>query len=143
MTTVNQAKDYVSPIVAELANIVRTQIDPPPIHIYELPPDGAADDNTVTIILNQYKVDDDTNGKLQMRYTFGIVHWFKIMPHLSDAILKAYAYLIPYVLAFSSWYNQENTLWRIVEVAQGGIKTTGTAGEQRIGLTTNVEVVLE
>ena len=143
MTIVNKKEDIISPIVDALANIIETQIDPPPTHIYLLPPDGAPDEDTATIIMTQYKVVDDTNGKLEIRMVFGIIHWFKILPHMSDAIFKAYQYLMPYIRAFSAWDNQESALWRIVQVSQGGIKTQGSAGEQRIGLTTNVEVVLE
>lgn len=140
----NITTDHViGPIVKKLAEIIEQQINPPPQKVYQLPPDRAPEDNTVTIILNQYKVLDDTNGKLELRLAFSVTHWWTIIPHFSDALEKAYAYLLPYILAFSDWNNQETDLYRIVQVNQGGIKTQGAAGEQRCGLVTNVEVITE
>jgi hypothetical protein len=133
----------ISPIVENLATIIENQISPAPSTVYRQPPDRAPEDNTTTIILAQYKILDSTNWKLEARLIFNIQHWFRPLPHFSDALLKCYSYLMPYLLAFQDQTNQENANWRIVEAVQGGIKTEGVAAEARVGLTTNVSVLTE
>src|SRR5258705_396544 len=100
MVSIQPAQDtFIGPIVERLAQIIEKQIDPPPAKVYRLAPDHAPQDNTTTIILNQYKVTDDTNCKLEMRFVFTVTHWWILTPHLADAINKAYHYLMAYVLA--------------------------------------------
>lgn len=132
----------IGPIIEQLAHIVETQISPPPTKVWRTDPDASPIHNTTTISLSQYKVADDTFGKLEIHFLFSVIHWFR-RGKFGDGVTQAYSYLMPYVQAFSDWNNQNYGMWRIAQVQQGGVKDLFRSGEQHVGLVTVVEVITE
>jgi hypothetical protein len=133
----------LSPIIEQLAEIIEQQITPAPQKVYRKEPDGSTIHNSVTLPLNQFKVRDDTNGKLELHMIFSISHWFRRGTY-GTGIESCYLYLMPYLQAFSAWPNQElQNQARIVAVSSGGVTQKVYAGEPHVALIVNVEVVTE
>src|SRR5579859_3831617 len=123
----------IGPMVASLADIISNQITGID-KVYQQDPDGSPLNNSVTITLHKFKVEDDTNGKLQLRIIFAITHWFR-RSNYGQGIAKAYSYIMPYLLTFSAWPNQQlGHLARIMQVSEGGVTQLKYANEPHVGL---------
>lgn len=132
----------IGPIIHAIANIIRNQI-PSVGYVYEQAPDGPPEDNTALIPLTQYKIMDDTNGKLAVKLTFGIRHFIRRGPY-PDNILTAYSYFMPYMQAFAAWNNQTlNGLVRSISPSNGGVAQFVEAGQVFVVLVINLEVLTE
>ncbi|GHO45191.1 hypothetical protein [Ktedonospora formicarum] len=137
-----EPQDVISPIISAIADIVHTQISGVS-QVYEQPPDGPPEDGTVEIPLSNYKIADDTNGKLCTHFTFGLRH-FVVRGSFPENVLAAYAYWWPYMQAFSRWSNQSlGGRARLMTVTNGGVTQFVQAGQVFVCLIVNLEVQYE
>ncbi len=74
--------------------------------VYTDPPDRPLEDNSVLILLNEWEVLGDTNGKLKVNLVFEVAHCFR-RTTLSYALTKAYAYVMPWFTVLTAWSNNE------------------------------------
>lgn len=93
----------VGPIIHELALVIQDQIGGIG-RIYELPPDGPPEHNSIQFPF-QMSVDDETVGKLRVTLSFDIHHHFRRV-RFSDDYALAQTYIIPWVLCLATWENQ-------------------------------------
>ena len=93
----------VGPIIHELAAVISDQIGGIG-RIYELPPDGPPEDNSIQFPF-QMVVEDETVGKLKVMLTFDIHHNFR-RTRFSEDYARAQTYVIPWVLCLATWENQ-------------------------------------
>jgi hypothetical protein len=142
MATYAPEDTLVGPIIHEIAEIVRNQIQGVSV-VYETVPDKQPEDNSVLIPLTKYDCETDTNGKLRIHFIFGLRHLFR-RNQMEDSIPEAYRYLVPYLLAFSAWDNQTlNGLAESVDVAQGGVTQYVESGQVFAALVVNIKVLTE
>jgi hypothetical protein len=136
------ADDYVTPIVHEIALLIQAQI-PSVTTVYETLPDQPAQDNSVVLPLVGAKVLGDTNGKLKIALNFGMRHVFR-RTNISEAISRAYSYVMPWMNFLSAWNNQTlNGL--AIEVSAKALQITQhtEAGIPMIALVITFEVLTE
>lgn len=103
MARFEPADTLVGPIIHELAAIIADQIGGVGT-IYELPPDGPPEDNSIQFPF-QMDVSDETVGKLRIDLSFDIHHNFR-RTRFSEDYARAQTYVIPWVLALATWENQ-------------------------------------
>lgn len=133
--------DVVGPIVHQLA-LVCQQIDGIS-QIYEQEPETAPEDGSVMIPLKKFKIEGDTNGKLYLRLQFSVMYCKRRVRGVQDIPL-IYQYVLPFLLALSSWANQTLSGDAMqVSVTEGGVTQLVYAGQTLRALVTNVEVLTE
>ena len=143
MPTVYQPNDtIISPIIAAIATIVKTQVAGVTV-VYEQPPDGPPEDGSVALPLAGYKIIGDTNGKLSIKLTIAIKH-FVVRGSYPENILAAYSYVVPYFQAFAQWSNQGlGGLCQNISLSNGGPTQYVYAGQVFVALVVNLDVFLE
>lgn len=133
--------DVVGPIVHQLA-LVCQQIDGIS-QVYEHEPESAPEDGSVMIPLKKFKIEGDTNGKLYLKLQFSVMYCKRRVRGVQDIPL-IYQYVLPFLLALSSWANQTLSGDAMqVSVTEGGVTQLVYAGQTLRALVTNVEVLTE
>lgn len=135
----------IAPIATQLATILTTQIGV--ARVYTEAPDGPPENNSAVIPPPSFKVLDDTNGKLRLKLSFPIRHLIR-RAKLSDSLVAAQHYYLPYLQAFSAWRNQQlydgtKPLAREVSPTAGGLVQLVEAGQVYIALTCTVDVIVD
>lgn len=137
--------DLISPIATQLAAILTEQIGVS--RVYTEAPDGPPENNSAVIPPPSFKVIDDTNGKLRLKLSFPIRHMIR-RAKMSDSLIAAQQYYLPYLQAFSAWKNQhlyDGTQNRAREISPtaGGLVQIVESGQVYIAFTCNVDVVVD
>lgn len=142
MTTVYQPNDtIISPVIAALAQIIKNQVAGVST-VYEQPPDGPPEDGSVLLPLANFKVLDDTNGRLKIQLTIATRHFIR-RGSWSENVLAAYSYFVPYIQAFAQWSNQDlGGLAQEINLSNGGVTQYVQAGQVFCALLININVVL-
>lgn len=142
MPTYTPADDRIGPIIHEIATIIQAQI-PSIATVYERMPDRQPIDNSVVIPLSKARVKDNTNGKLQVNYTFGVKHLFK-RKQMADNILQAYSYVTPWLMMLSSWTNSDlGGLSRDINISDLQVIQVTESGQVMIALAVTFDVCTE
>lgn len=139
--------NVVGPIIHALAGIVKAGIDPN-MRVYEDAPDGPPEHNSCVIPPPTFKFVNDTNGKLSLKMTFGVRHVIR-RKKLGESLSSARTFMIPYLMVFSAWKNQNLTdangalLCREVTPSSGGLIQFEDSAQTFIAVLTNVDVLVD
>jgi hypothetical protein len=136
----------IGPITAQIANIIQTQIAGT-VRVYTTPPDGPPEDGSAVVAPPNFKVVEDTNGKLCLKLSFPIRHVIR-RKKFGDSLALAQQYIIPYLMAFSAWrnqslYNGTTNLAREVNPNSGGIIQFVESGQVYVAVLINVDVLVD
>ncbi|GCE45182.1 hypothetical protein EI42_03156 [Thermosporothrix hazakensis] len=132
----------VGPIIRQIAAIIRQQVAGVSI-VYETPPDAPPEHNGVLLALSGFRIISDTNGKLLVSVRVGVRHMIR-RASFDENIAEAYAYIMPYLQAFSAWRNQTlNGLARQVTPTHGGVTQLVASGQTFVCLIVNLDVLTE
>jgi hypothetical protein len=134
--------DLVGPIIHAISLLVQTQI-PSITHIYETLPDRPPADNTAVFHLTKGRVVDETGGKVRFMFTFSMSHLFR-RTELSDNLLRAYTYVMPWIRFLFAWPNQNlGGLAIEVNATDLSIVQLAESGHPMVALVVNFFVLTE
>lgn len=125
-----------------LANIAATQISGV-TRTYAEEPDGPPEDGSVVVGSPQFRIEDNTSGKIKVRFKFPVSFLTTRRGQGEDLVLVE-SYFGPFLLAFNSWANQNlDTDAYQTETDSGGVAQVIYAQQTMRALVVNVSVVTE
>ena len=106
-------------------------------------PDEPPPDGSILILLRQFDVLANTNGKLRLKLTFGILYLLDpTVNRNTRATLNSY--VLPFMLAYEDWANQNlNGDYYEINVEKGGVGRLTYSNQAYDALTTFVSVDTE
>lgn len=102
MPSFTPSDNLVGPIIHQIA-LVAQQVQGVG-RVYETPPEGEPEDNSVLIPLVDWKVIDSTNAKLKVELAFNIYHLFR-RDRMEDAYPRAQLVMTAWWNAIADWVN--------------------------------------
>ncbi len=94
----------IGPIANAIANLITTQI-PSIVKVYPTLTDRTPGDNAVVLRFTRGRVTDETSGKVRILLTYTVQHLFR-RTEVADSLLRAYAYVVPWLLFLAAVPNQ-------------------------------------
>lgn len=132
----------ISDLKTALGNIASSQITGI-TRVYTNEPDGPPEDNSVIVGSPQFKVIDETIGKVKVLLTFPLRYCVRRRGKGED-ITEVESYFLPFILGFNAWSNQalDDDAF-ITSVTNGGVAQFVYAGQTMRALIVNVSVTTE
>ena len=139
--------DIITPIIAQLSNVLTTQIGSGIGRTYIEAPDGPPEHQSVIFPMVKFDIKDDTNGKLYIKLYFNIRYILR-RSKLPDDIAQCYLMFSSFIRVLSSWPNQGltyNSAGNSITVTPTGGQITqfAIAATPFISLQVNTEVLTE
>jgi hypothetical protein len=147
MTPITPTDDIIGPVIHQLSTFLSTYVVGIG-RIYEQPPDGPPENNSVMLPVTSIKYEYSDVGKVRLKVTMPI--WYMIRrTKFSDNIAQAYKMYSAIVRVLTAWplnqlpdVNGNDLAIEVLPQSTGFIQTT-VAGQAYIALLINTEIITE
>lgn len=134
-----QADTFIGPIIAEL-KLIAQQIDGIGT-IYEKVPEGAPEDNSVMFACPHIDVVSAMNGRIEMTFSFDIIHCFRRV-NLQQDLSRAYAAMPAWATVLSTPANvRMGSVAQLEDLTGIDIQQVIHAGQKMLGVISHIRVI--
>ena len=143
MSTVFTPTQDIANIQDDLKTIAVGNLGWNPDLVFADEPDDAPPDGSILILMRQFDILANTNGKLRLKLTFAIL--YVLDPSVNRQTRPTLnSYVLPFLLAYEAWFNQAlNGDYFAIDTQKGGVGRITYANQAYDALTTFVSVDTE